>query len=231
METNAESINLRGIIRTLKKHVKMLIALTVLTGITGFAASNYLITPMYQADATLIVNPGQNTQNKAITYDQVTMTQKLVGTYSIILKSDAVLDKVIEDLNLRSTAKSLAKNITVNGIDDTEVIQISVKENDPALAEKITEDIIRVAPAVIIDTVKAGSVEIISPANADHKPVSPNIPVCTAAAAFSGMILAVILAFAREMMNNQFASDEDIKKHLNFAVLGVIPHSGMRTQE
>lgn len=225
MEIKSENLNLQEILFILKKHLSLILAITIVFGALGFTVSKFFITPKYQATASLIVNPGQNSQtNSTITFDQVNTTQQLVGTYAIILKSSKVLDKVISDLNLSMDSTQLAKNISVSGVDQTEVIEIRVKDKDPDMAEKIENDIITVAPSVIIKTVKAGSVEVISPAVTDEKPVSPNVLLNTVIALCAGIAISVFVSFLLESLSNKFYSDEDVQKYLNLTVLGVIPN-------
>ncbi|MDR3644863.1 MAG: Wzz/FepE/Etk N-terminal domain-containing protein [Clostridia bacterium] len=226
-----EGISLREVLFILKKHLRLILLATILCGVLGFVFAKCLIAPKYQADATLIVNPGQSTQNATITYDQVTAAKQLVGTYSIILTSDTVLDQVISDLSLNMDAKQLANSISVDGLDGTEVIKVSVKNKDPQTATKIVDDIIKVAPDIIIKTVKAGSVEIISPGKADSKPVSPKVLQDTVIAVLAGLVLSVVAAFIIEMTDNTFSSDEDIQKYLGLTVIGVIPNYEIKAQE
>lgn len=225
LDKKNENLSLKEIFFILKKHLALILILTILCSAFGFIVSKFVIKPKYQAVATLIVNPGQNSQNNnsTITYDQVNTTQQLVGTYSIILKSSKVLDKVISDLSLDTDSTKLAKNISVDGVDQTEVIQIAVRDQDPDMAEKIENDIIKVAPSVIIKTVKAGSVEIVSPAETDKRPVSPNVFLNTIIALCTGILISVLISFLIESLSNKFYSDEDIQKYLNLTVLGIIP--------
>lgn len=226
MDIKSENLNLKEIFFILKKHLSLILAVMVVCGALGFTVSKFFMTPKYQATASLIVNPGQNSQNNAdtITFDQVNTTQQLVGTYAIILKSSKVLNTVISDLNLNVDATELAKNISVSGVDQTEVIEIKVTDKDPDMAEKIENDIISVAPSVIIKTVKAGSVEVVSPATTSDKPVSPNILLNTVIAICAGIVISVLISFLIESLSNKFYSDEDVQKYLDLTVLGVIPN-------
>jgi capsular polysaccharide biosynthesis protein len=220
---NNESIDLREILFILKRHWKLLVIVPIVCAVSALLISKYMITPKYEANTTLIVNAAQNAQNTTITYDQVTTTQELVGTYSIILKSDTVLDQVIQNLNLDMTANELAANISVSGVNQTEVIGLSVKGTNPQEASDIANEITKVAPDIIIKTVKAGSVEIISPAKPSDIPVSPNIRLYTAIALIIGIVISVLISFVIEMFDNSFSSEEDVKKYLELAVIGIIP--------
>jgi capsular polysaccharide biosynthesis protein len=225
-----ENLNFLEVIHILKKHMWMIILTAIIFGAVGYAASRFIITPVYESDATLIVNSGQNNQAATATFDQVSMAQQLVGTYAIILKSTTVLNQVIEDMNLNITSNELAKKITIVGVNQTEVIDLSVKDTDPRMAAGIANDIIKVAPDIIIKTVKAGSVEIISPAKTNFKPVSPIKMLNTLIALLLGILISAIISVLMEVMNNTFTSDEDIQKYFGSSVLGIIPSFEIKTK-
>jgi len=217
------SLDIREILFILTKHWKLLIIIPIVCAVSALLVSKFIITPQYEANATLIVNASQNSQNTTITNDQLTTAQRLVSTYSIILKSDTVLDTVIKNLNLDMTSKELTANISVSGVNQTEVIDIKVKNTDPQVAVEIANEITKVAPDIIIKIVKAGSVEIISPAKLNEAPVSPNVSLNIAIAFIIGMVISVLFSFLIELLDNTFSSEEDVKKYLELTVIGIIP--------
>ena len=60
----------------------------------------------------MIVNTRQDTTSN-VTSDQINSATKLVSTYSIIIKSDTVLQQVIDNLGLSLTYEKLAERVTV----------------------------------------------------------------------------------------------------------------------
>ena len=94
----------------------------------------------------------------------LTTAKNLVATYGIIVKSDTVLDQVIEELGLDMTYEQLADRVSVSAVDSTQVMQISVQDENPAEAKAIVGKIVEIAPDVIQEAVEAGSVKVISDA-------------------------------------------------------------------
>lgn len=84
------------------------------------------------------------------------------------------------------------------------------------------------APDIIIQTVKAGSVEVISQPKAGENPVSPRKMMNTAIAGMLGLVFGLGVVFLRSMLNNKFMTDTDINKKLGLTVLGVIPQVNMK---
>lgn len=224
MEQEYETIDLREIFLIIKKNLLLIVAVTILASVAGFLVSAFLLTPEYEASASLIVNSreDQSTQT-TITNDQLTSATKLVDTYSVILTSDTVLDKTIETLGLDLDYEELLEKVTVEAVNATQVMRISVRDADPVLAQNIVANIVDQAPEIIIQTVKAGSVEVISQAKAADEPVSPKKAINTAISGILGLIVALSVVFLRSMLNNKFMTDDDINKRLGLTVLGVIP--------
>ena len=162
MEQEYETIDLREIFLIIKKNLLLIVAVTILASVAGFLVSAFLLTPEYEASASLIVNSreDQSTQT-TITNDQLTSATKLVDTYSVILTSDTVLDKTIETLGLDLDYEELLEKVTVEAVNATQVMRISVRDADPVLDKNIVANIVEQAPEIIIQTVKAGSVEVI----------------------------------------------------------------------
>lgn len=228
-EQEYETIDLREIILLLKKNLLGLIALTVLFAAAGYLLSTFVMTPRYEASATMIVNSREDAAAQTnITSDQINSATKLVDTYSVILTSDTVLDKTIEDLGLDMDYEDLLEKVTVESVNSTQVMKISAQDEDPELAQQIVASIVEQAPDIIIQTVKAGSVEVISQPKAGENPVSPRKMMNTAIAGMLGLVLGLGVVFLRSILNNKFMTDTDINKKLGLTVLGVIPQVNMK---
>lgn len=224
MEQEYETIDLREIFLLVKKNLLLIVVVTMLAAVAGFLVSAFLLAPEYEASASLIVNSreDQSTQT-TITNDQLTSATKLVDTYSVILTSDTVLDKTIETLGLDLDYEELLEKVTVEAVNGTQVMRISVRDADPVLAQNIVANIVEQAPEIIIQTVKAGSVEVISQAKAADEPISPKKMANTAISGILGLVAVLGVVFLRSVLNNRFMTDDDINKRLGLTVLGVIP--------
>ncbi|WP_395151428.1 YveK family protein [uncultured Allofournierella sp.] len=230
MEQEYESIDLREIFFLLKNNAISIVASTLVCAIVGFLVTTFLITPQYEASATMIVNSQQNQANANITNDMITTSKNLVNTYGIVIKSDTVLQQVIDALNLDMTYEEMRNRVQVSAVDSTQVMRIAVQDANPAQAKAIVGKIVEIAPDIVRDAVEAGSVKVISDARVGENPVSPNKMMNTAIAGLLGLVLSVGVVFLREMMNNTFKTDDDIQKHLGFTVLGVIPYVNLEDE-
>ena len=224
MEDNQEyeTIDLLELLGVVRRHIVALLLTTVLAAAAGFAVSKFLMTPQYQASALMIVNTRQDTTAN-VTSDQLNSASKLVSTYSIIVKSDTVLNQVIANLGLNMSNETLAGKVGVAAVDDTQVMEITVTDANPDGARQVCEQITQVAPDAILTAVEAGSVKVISAASVDPDPVSPNVMRNTAIAGVLGLVVCLGVLFLQVLLDNKINTEEDVTKQLGLNVIGVIP--------
>ncbi|WP_291220222.1 Wzz/FepE/Etk N-terminal domain-containing protein [Gemmiger sp.] len=217
-----EVIDLTEILSAVRQHLLELIFVTLAAALVGFTASKFLMNPKYDSSALMIVNTRQDV-NANVTSDQINSATQLVSTYSIIIKSDTVLQRVIDNLGLNLTYAQLNKRVTVAAVDDTQVMKITVQSDSPEWARQVCEQIITVVPDVIKEAVEAGSVKVISNASLATEPVSPNIMKNTMLAAAVGFVLVIGIIVLQVLLDNKINTEEDVTKYLDMTVLGVIP--------
>ena len=223
MENEAyETIDLLEVLNAVRQHILAIILTTLVLAAAGFGVSKFLMTPMYQASALMIVNTRQDT-SATVTSDQINSATKLVSTYSIILKSDTVLNQVIENLGLNMDYQQLANRVTVSAVDDTQVMKVTVTSDNPEWARQVCEQITQISPDVILEAVEAGSVKVISNASISPEPVSPNVSRNTALGAVAGLVISVGIVFLMVLLDNKINNEEDVSKYLDLTVVGVIP--------
>lgn len=215
-----EVIDLVEILYAIRQHLLEVILATVVAAIIGFAASKFLMTPQYSSSAMMIVNTRQDVTSN-VTSDQINSATKLVATYSIIIKSDTVLQQVIENLGLGITYSELNSRVSVQAVDDTQVMKITVNSTSPEWAQTVCDEILAVSPDIIKEAV--GSVKVISKASLNLNPISPNIKKNTALGAMVGLVLALGIIVLQVLLDNKINTEEDVTKYLDMTVLGVIP--------
>ena len=217
-----ETIDLLEVLNAVRQHILAIILTTLVLAAASFGVSKFLMTPKYQASALMIVNTRQDT-SATVTSDQINSATKLVSTYSIILKSDTVLNHVIQNLGLSLDYQHLAERVTVSALDDTQVMKVTVTSDNPEWARQVCEQITQISPDVILEAVEAGSVKVISNASISPEPVSPNVSRNTALGAVAGLVISVGIVFLMVLLDNKINNEEDVSKYLDLTVVGVIP--------
>ena len=221
-----DTIDLLEVLQVVRQHILVIILVTVIAAVAGFGVSRFVMVPQYQASALMIVNTRQDTTAN-VTSDQINSATKLVSTYSIIIKSDTVLQQVINNLGLSLTYDELKERVNVTAVDETQVMQITVQSDNPEWARQVCEQITAISPNVILESVEAGSVKLISQASVTPDPVSPNVMKNTAIAALLGLVVSVGIVVLRELLDNKIKSEDDVRKYLDLPVVGVSPDYDM----
>ena len=222
MENTEYEIDLREIFEMLKKRWLMIVSITLVAAITSGVISFFVLTPQYETSTTMIVSYKQD-QNSLMTYNELQMSQKLVATYSQIVKSDRIADAVIDKLDLDLTASQLNSKITVSQVGETEILKITVKDEDPVLAALIANTESDVFQQEINDMMEVENVSTIDVAKVPVSPVSPNKLMNIAIATVLGMMVSVGLVFVLEFLDRTYKTPTDIERHLGLPVLGAIP--------
>lgn len=219
-----QEIDLRVIFGILRKYLITIIIVTVLFGIGAYLYSSFFIAKQYSVSAMIIVNNKSN-EKTTVTTTELTAAQNLAEVYSIIIKSDTVLQQVIDNLQLNMSYEQLNSRISVSAVNNTQVVKISMTNTSAEFAQKVVAEIVEVAPPIIVDKVEAGSVKVISASKIDNsgKPVSPSLRRNALIGALAGMVLVLLIVFLKEMFNNTFKTEDDILNTLNVPLIGIIP--------
>ena len=221
-----ETIDLREYLAIIKKEAWIIAAITAVTTFVSASLSFFVLSPVYEAKTTLIVNTDQKNDD-TITGDEFSVTQRLAVTYGEIIKSRTVLEPVIEKLGLDISYDDLSKMVTVSPVKDTQIINISVQDTNPLKAKDIANSIPEVFTKEVKRITKANSVEVIDKAVEPLSPIKPNKLMNVLIAFVLGIMIGLFVVFLIEYMDNKMKTPQDVEKHLDLPILGVIPKEKM----
>ena len=219
-----ETIDLREYFAIIKKRFWIIGLISVIAMVISGVISFFVLSPVYEAKSTLIVNTEKNEETQMITGDQFSVSQKLAVTYGEIIKSRAVLESVISNLKLDSEYEDLVEKITVSPVKDTQIISISVQDTNPKKARDIANEIPKVFEKEVKRITKANDIQVIDKAILPENPIKPNKIMNVAIAAVLGMMIGLFVVFVLEYLDNKIKTPQDVEKHLDLPILGVIPN-------
>lgn len=222
MEETTE-LDLRELFYVIRKHMKGILAGLAVGLICAVLISMFVLPKKYTSSVSLYVNNGQPILNNALNVNDINASQKLVGTYIVILQDEHVIEQVAEQLSRPISAAQLAGTISMGAVNDTEVLAISANTEDPQLSAEICNVYADIAPQVLQRVVKAGSVEVLGEAKVPTAPSSPSVVKNGLIGALIGLALMIGWSFYREMADNTVKSEDDLRKHVDVPVLGEIP--------
>lgn len=205
---------------------KFLVLVIVVIGIAaGMFYSQFLVKPLYKSTTTLVLSKPTNseTTSTGITTNDITINQKLVSTYSEIMKSRSVASSVKEKLSLSMSEAEIEKSITVQSKKDTELLEISVSNEDPKTAETIANTLAEVFTDKVKEVYKIENVSVIDKAIPEEDPYNINLKKTIILFVIGSLFIAFVIIFATVYFNNTFKSPEELEKTLGIPVLAVIP--------
>lgn len=218
-----ETIDLREYFYIIKKKLWVIALSAIICGLVSGLISFFMLNPVYEASTTLIVNKEEDEKVQMDTSDDLNFVQKLAVTYGEIIKSRTVITSTINKLGLDSTYEEISDSITVTNIDNTQIIKISVQNNNPHLAAKICNTIPKIFGVEAERVVKASGIEIIDKAEIPKNPIKPNKIMNIAIAVVLGIMGSVFVIFLLEALNTKVKSPKDIEDKLGIPVFGVVP--------
>ena len=217
-----EELDLKEIFKILWNSRRFIITITVFFAVIAAVYSYVIQTPKYQSYTTIVLTKAENTDgtNSSLTQTDVTMNQKVVSTYSEIVKSKTVLTQVISNLQIANlTEDQLRKSVTVSAVEDTEVIKIIVSNENSEYAAKIANEIGKVFSEKISDMYKINNVYTLDAAEPSSSPYNIKPAKYMLIAIVAGIFISCAIVIVIGLFDTTVKSAEEIEQALKIPVI------------
>lgn len=215
-----EEINLKEVYSYFKSKILWILLAIVAIIIIGNVYTIITREPMYRSNTTIVL-VGESKDGYSQSDSQ--LNQNLIGTYSEIIKSRKVLSQVIENLKLKMSVEELSNNITTTSVEDTEIIQITVANDNAKDAKKITDEVAKVFSEEIQDIYNLENVAIIDKAELSKNPYNINYVKDNVIYIIVGFVLSFGIVFIMYYFDTSIKSSEVVEEKLGLTVIGVVP--------
>jgi capsular polysaccharide biosynthesis protein len=204
----AKEINLKEILGVLIKRAWIGIVVTILAALFAYFYSSINQTTLLYSSSTNIIINAEAAQRK---------------TLEVIIKDKTVLEKVIERIGLEISAESLAQNIQVGSIDDTQVVKISVIDDNPEIAADIANATASIFIQEIPNIMEFNDVRVLSDAQVNQNPINENNEnKILAAGIIAGIVIGVGLIFLVDSLDESIRSEQEVEDLLEVPILGIV---------
>ena len=218
-----EEIDIKDFLGYLKKFLIPMIVVAVLATGASIFYNLALKTPMYKTSTTVVLAQKTGDEESAsVTLNDINVNQKLVATYTEIVKSKLVLEQVINDLNLDTTTEKLAKHVTVTAVEDTEILKISVEDGNRMLAAQIANKIADVFTKEIVNIYQLNNVSVIDVAQASDKQSNETTLRDALIVLFISAFGVSAIAFIIYYFDDTVKYSEDLEKKVDLPIAGKI---------
>src|SRR5438309_8568946 len=183
-------------IRLLRLRLWMIIACPIVAAIAAGIVSS-LLPPVYEAHVSLLVRPAQPLASTEPTVAALTSDQ-ISRTYASLMTQRPLLESVSSELGIKIRPEDLAKEISVTPEPNTSILDVSVKDTNPALARDLANRLvadliaqikqIEQQEAQVPNSRSGDNLIVVSPAVLPDRPVSPNKTLNVAIALAAGLL-------------------------------------------
>lgn len=214
------TIDLSKLLEILKKNARLIIILPILCLLISTIVTLFFLDSRYQASTQVLVN--QKESDSQMMAQEVQSNIQLVNTYSEIVKSPRILDKVSKELNRKYTSTELSEMLTVSNQAESQLLNIDVESKSEENAETIANKIAEVFSDEVPDIMNVDNVSILSTADNTTEQVAPKTMINLIIGVIIGLIIALLIIFIKEVFDKRIKSEEDVENDLGIPVLGSI---------
>lgn len=225
-------IDILECLNEIKKNYRNIAIITLSFILIATVYTTFLMKQDYEATVKVFIGK-QKFQNTMETYnnEEITLYQRLITTYSEIIKSKNLINKSIKDSKINSLKeidekieyKSVVGSLTVNPISNTQIIEIKYSSKNPQesydLLYSITENLMEYSKE-IYPTV---NIKVLEQVNLNNSNLMSKKIMVIGIAFIGGLIVSIGAVVMNMYFNNTFKNKESLEKELGLAVIGAIP--------
>lgn len=217
-------IDLVEVFGILMHHIWLIITVTLVCAIAGFAFSKFVLPEQFQSTTKIYILNKSESVNNNVTLNDVQTSTQLTKDYAELITSRYVLETVMKNMNIADMKyEDFKKKIEVETPTDTRIVAITVTDTDPKVAQQIANNVREVAAAHITKVMDIDAVNIVEDANLPDEKAAPNCSKWTAIAGLIGFLLMAVLVVVRYMLDDSIKTSDDVEKYLGLSTLALIP--------
>ncbi len=217
-----EEIKIKDLLKYFRDKNLIILGITLLIVVLGTIFMCYFQTPKYKSYTTILLTKASSDEG-TIDQTDVALNQKLVTTYSEIIKSRRIIKQVIDNLELDYSENEVIKNIKVTSVNNTEIIKIEVTDENAHLASNIANDIADVFSKEIKELYKIQNISIIDKAEVNENPSNINPLKEELIFTVIGLAIGLSVVFIKYYFDSSIKSIEDIENIIGLPVIGTVP--------
>ncbi len=192
----------------------ILLTAVIMFGISA-VATLFFIKPTYEANEYLLIGSLKNEETVA---DTQRVNRMLASTMDLI-NSSVVLDQVQQTMEIDK--EELLKSIAIKNNQNSQIINISVRNEDSEKASLIATTIAKTTVRQVNELLNVNDVEVLNKAESDFEKVG-SIQVNLAIGFAVGLLVGIGLAMLREYFDDTVRNYHEIESDLGLSVLGEI---------
>jgi capsular exopolysaccharide synthesis family protein len=222
-----EEIDFRQIIEIYANR-KLVLLLGVLAGLIIASLITFRAPSKYEATVELVVSQSIKTTkdiNIDDSYQSSLLGERLIKTFSKLAKSRTLADRVIDSTKVSLSPEGIQESIATNADPTTQLIDITVTNGDPVLAQKLANTVAdelikmveKLSPATSLITLK-----IVDKAKTPTEPSQPKPVLNLVIGLLGGLIITSVFIMTLELLDLKIREESDAVKTTGLISLGRI---------
>ena len=219
-----KEVKFEDVFRSLKNNLRLILISTLSVTLVSAIITFFFIPPEYEASTKVYIGK-ERFKNVSTTYtnEEINMYQRLIKTYSELVKTKDLVRKSISNAGQDISVKEALSKLQAISIADTQILQIKYasdsREEAYDMVYGITEEFMRLSKRLY----PKGNVHIIQQPIVPEVPVGPNKKMNVAIGALLGMMIGLGITFLKEFINNTYSNKEEVEGDLEIPCIGIIP--------
>lgn len=209
-----EEINLKELFDYFKEKIMLFFIIILSILVVGSVYSIIIKTPMYRSSSTLLFVEGNASS---------------IQNFKQIIKSQKVVDPVIESLDLSCSHDDLKSRIDVTNEANSNTITITAVDRDRKEAVAIANEVTKKFKEEIKEIYGIKNIQDLDMPKEASSPYNMNVIKDLLIYLCVGIVLALVIIFMFYYFDTTIKSAEEIEKKYNLPIFGIIPK--VRTKE
>ncbi|WP_051515728.1 polysaccharide biosynthesis tyrosine autokinase [Candidatus Blastococcus massiliensis] len=205
--------------------------LGLVVGGAAALAVSLLAVPQYTAQTQLFFSTTASVSTVEV-FQGSQFSQQRVASYARLIESEDLAARVIERLDLNSSATSLAERIQAVADDETVLIDVSVVDESPARAASIADAVGTEFKGMVAELEPASSdeeslvrVSVIGSPEVPSEPSSPAVARNVALGLVLGGLIGLAVVLARVRFNRSITDPDEIADLAKSPLIGMVSRS------
>lgn len=230
-------INIIDYLESIKNKWKIILIIMLSCFLIGTVYSKFFIKQHYESTVKVFIGK-QKFQNTLENYnnEEVVLYQRLITTYSEIIKSKKLINKSINESKINSLKgidhtkaikyEDIIGNLTVNPITNTQIIELKYSSENTQLSYDLLYSITENLIAYSKELYPTVNIKVLEQVNVVNGNLMSKKMMVSGLSLILGIIVGIGGVIAMMYFDNTFKSEKSLEDEINIAVLGVIPDIG-----
>lgn len=179
-----QEINLYDLLKYYARNWLLLLSAVFVGAIIGLTYTNFIQTPLYKSDATMLVVGARTSQDATIN-----------NNYTELFKSRRVLETVIDQQGYKGDYDQLLARTIATNDKSTDILKVSISDTDPKKSEQLLSASLEIFKKEAGTLYNSNNIKTVDPASTPTQSYNVNLLLQTGLAIAATFFLAVIALF------------------------------------